>query len=61
MRLAKSCRECNLKASEEKGGPWSQHMNTCRSGKTVAYLQIHERLLMIIRIIRVINVEKKNQ
>ena len=62
VRLAKSCRECNLKKiRRKKGRPWSQHINTCGSGKMAAKLQIRGRLLMIIKIIPVINVEKKNR
>ena len=62
MRLAKSRRECNSKKwTEKKGRPWSQHINTYGLGKMVAKLQIRGRLLMIISVIPVINVEKKNQ
>ena len=46
---------------KKKGGPWSQHTNTYGLGKIVAKLQIGGRLLKIIRIIPVINIEKKNQ
>ena len=59
VRLAKSCRECNLKKSEEKRRDPEltyQHLwirEDCN--------KITESWEMIIKIIPVINVEKKNQ
>ena len=61
VRLVKSCRECNSKKSEEKRKAWSQHTDTCGSGRMIAKLQIRGRLLMIISVIPAINVEKRNQ
>ena len=56
VRLAKPCRECNLKKYEEKSGPCSQHTNTYELGKMAAKLQIRRSLLIIIRSIPVINI-----
>ena len=61
VRLAKSCRECNSKKSEEKRKALESTYQHLWTREMVAKLQIRGRLLMIISVIPVINVEKKNQ
>ena len=61
VTLAKSCRECNLKTYEEKKRALEleyQHLWIREDGSKIT---IRGRLLMIIRIIPVMYVEKKNK